>query len=180
LRRRLCAVCDDAGQVDPHAAPGAAFDICLFSDTPLDVPEHLRALDVRAKVFAAPNPFQGGSHQGRHGTAAYLRLMIPAQVAGRHDRILDLDSGILCAGTGLNRLMVADTGRAKLGAVRGNLQWRTFARPCPDYSTLGRPERPYLGIGVVLIDVGGWQAAGDVSQAWAMFADHGAAAGAAR
>jgi len=155
--------------------PAAAFDICLFSEAPLDLPDSLRGLDVRAEVFAQPNPFQGGPHQSRHGTAAYLRLMIPAQVAGRYDRVLYLDSDILCTGPGLDRLLAADMGGAWLGAVRDNLQWRTPARPMPEFRALGRAARPYFNSGVLLIDVGGWQAAGVEAQARALFADQGAA-----
>lgn len=155
--------------------PGAGFDICLFSEAALELPDALRALDVRTGVLAAPNPFQGGPHQSRHGAAAYLRLMIPGLVAGRYDRVLYLDSDILCTGPGLDRLMAADMGGAWLAAVRDNLQWRTPGRPMPEFRALGRPSRPYLNSGVLLIDVAGWQAAGVEARARALFAEHGAA-----
>ncbi len=155
--------------------PKGGFDICLFSENVLDLPDGLRDLGVRAEVFANGNPFNGGPHQSRHGSAAYLRLLIPALVAGRYDRILYLDSDILCCGTGLDRLMAADMGGAWLGAVRDNLQWRTPTRACPEFRALGRPQRPYFNSGVLLIDVAGWQKAGVEAKARALFVDHGSA-----
>jgi len=142
------------------AHPGRGFDICLASAAPLDLPETLVPLGLRMVPLARDNPFAGGPHQSRHGAETFMRLLLAGMLAGDYDRLLYLDSDIWHAGGGLDRLMTTDLGGAVLGGVRDNTQWRTPARRNPEFRALGRPARPYLNAGVLLIDCAAWVTAG--------------------
>lgn len=151
------------------------FDICLFTQADFDLPSSMWPLGVRIIRMPGENPFAGGPNVSRHGAETYLRLLIPGVVADQYDRLLYLDSDVLCTGPGLDRLLGADLQGAWIGAVRDNLQWRTPGRAVPEFRAMGRAGKPYFNAGVLLIDVAGWQAAGVERQARALFADHGAA-----
>lgn len=135
-----------------QAHPHRDFDICIFSAQPLEVPKSLAQLDLKCEVFAGVNPFEGGPNASRHGSATYLRLLIPGLLANRYRRILHLDGDILYQGQGIDILLAADLCGATLGAVRDNTQWRTPGRSNPEFQVLGRSGRPYFNAGVLLID----------------------------
>ena len=163
--RGLVAMACDAGYL-PYALtlaagidaahPGRRFDLGLLSEAPLVVPPSLAHLRLRTWTLPGGNPFRNGREEGRHGAAAYLRLLLPDLVAGDYDRLLYLDADILCLGGGLERLLAADMGGRWLAAVRDNTQWRTPGRRLPEQRAAGRPARPYLNSGVLMVDLAAW------------------------
>jgi hypothetical protein len=148
--------------------PKGGFDIVLASQEQVAIPAALEALEV-GLLPLGENPFEGGPHEGRHGGAAYLRLLLPDLLDGRYDRLLYLDSDILCTGPGLDRLLRAEMGGAWLAAVRDNTQWRTPGRRLPEFRALGRHARAYFNSGVLLIDVQAWREAQVLDRALALF-----------
>jgi lipopolysaccharide biosynthesis glycosyltransferase len=102
-------------------------------------------------------------------------------LAGDYDRLLYLDSDIwldaalVRAGGGFPRLMAADLGGAVLAAVRDNTQWRTPTRRNPEFRALGRPARPYLNAGVLLVDCAAWVAAEMEDRLVTLWRDQGGA-----
>lgn len=155
------------------AHPDRDFDICLCSSDPLTIPAALAWAGVRM-VRLGDNPFAHGPDAGRHGAAAYLRLMMPDLLAGDYRRILYLDSDIVVSGGGIGRLLDIDLGGRWIGAVRDNLQWRTPGRRTAEFRAMGRPALPYFNSGVMLIDTAGWVAAGVGARAQSLFREHGA------
>jgi lipopolysaccharide biosynthesis glycosyltransferase len=135
--------------------PGRSFDICIFSAEALTLPQSLLPLGLRLETITGPNPY-AGPNQSRHGSATYLRLLVPAQVAGRYRRVLYLDSDVWHQGGGIGGLLAVDMHGSPLAAVRDNTQWRTPARRLPEFRALGRPAKPYFNGGVLLIDVQRW------------------------
>jgi lipopolysaccharide biosynthesis glycosyltransferase len=93
---------------------------------------------------------------GRHGLAAYLRLLIPHFVHNTYDRILYLDSDIVCNGSDFNHLLSVDLEGHWLAAVRDNTQWRTPGSLNPEFRALGRPAQSYFNSGILLIDIHEW------------------------
>jgi hypothetical protein len=158
-----------------EAHPARGFDICIASAAPIALPESLAPLNLRMLPLPADNPFAGGPHQSRHGAETFLRLLLPARLAADYDRILYLDSDIWHEGGGLDRLISTDLGGAMLAAVRDNTQWRTPHRRNPEFRAMGRPARPYLNAGVLLIDTNAWVAEGMEARLIALWRDHGAA-----
>ena len=148
--------------------PGAAFDVLILSGAPLDLPSGL-AEGIHPVVMAGPNPYAGGPHASRHGAETYRRLLVPDALAGRYDRVLYLDSDVLCVGDGIDRLLGIDMGGHWVGAVRDNLQWRTPARQVPEFRGAGGFR--YFNAGVLLIDLAAWQAAGIGDRALRLFRD---------
>lgn len=155
--------------------PARDFDICLCSPDELDLPADLRALGLRSIRLPGANPYAGGPHQSRHGAETYLRLLLPGLLAAEYDRLLYLDSDILCGGAGIGRLLRADLGGHWLGAVRDNTQWRTPARRNPEFRAAGLPALPYFNAGVLLVDTAAWVAAEVEGQALRLFRDRPAA-----
>lgn len=155
------------------AHPGRGFDICIASVGKLAFPATLDTCGIRPLPVIAENPFAGGSHQSRHGAEAFLRLLLPGRLREDYDRILYLDSDIWHEGGGIGRLLEADLGTTILAAVRDNTQWRTPARRNPEFRALGRPARPYLNSGVLLIDTRAWVAAGLEQRLQRLWRDHG-------
>ena len=175
-RKRAVVMACDAGYL-PYALtlaravhlahPERGFDILLASGEDLSLPPGLAELGVRT-VRIGPNPFEDSPNQGRHGAAAYLRLLLPDLLAAEYDRLLYLDSDILCTGMGLDRLLNAGMEGRWIGAVRDNIQWRTPNRRLPEFTALGRPARPYFNSGVLLIDVDAWRGAEVLDRALAL------------
>ncbi len=151
--------------------PDRTFDLCLFSQDDLDVPPGLVATGLKLMKIPAGNPFCTGVHPDRHGAAAYLRLLIPALVAGRYRRILYLDSDILPMGAGIDRLLGIDMLGSVIAAVRDNVQWRTLRRRVPENRKLGRPAAPYFNSGMLLIDVDRYQSGRMLDRCLRMLAD---------
>ena len=149
------------------------FDICLASQDAAALPPGLRDAGVR-QLQLPVNPFAGGPHEDRHGAAAWARLLLPDALAGEYDRLLYLDSDILCAGPGIGRLLRADLAGCWLGAVRDNQQWRSPRRHVSEFRAMGLPALPYFNSGVLLIDVAGWRAAEVTGQALRLFSGRGA------
>ncbi|MCX7300296.1 MAG: glycosyltransferase family 8 protein [Rhodobacterales bacterium] len=154
--------------------PDRSFDICIFSTDPLTLPPALKQAGFLFETIALRNPFEGGPHQSRHGSEAYLRLMIPDQMAGRYERILYLDCDILPAGKGLDRLLGIPLHGQALAAVRDNTQWRTPTRRLPEFRAFGRAAKPYLNSGVLLIDVAAWLEQDILGQCRALWSAHAA------
>lgn len=154
--------------------PGRDFDICLCAQDDLNLPAGLADLGLRTIRIPGANPYAGGPHQSRHGAETWLRLLLPDLLAAEYDRLLYLDSDILCMGAGIGRLLRADLGGHWLGAVRDNTQWRTPARRNPEFRAAGRPALPYFNAGVLLIDVPAWQKAEIGAAALRLFGDRGA------
>lgn len=137
--------------------PVRDFDICIFSEQPLEIPETLQHLGVKTETIRGENPFRNSPNLGRHGAAAYLRLLIPPQVEGRYKRLLYLDSDIFLCQPGVDRLFKVDMLGAPVAAVRDNTQWRTPKRLVREFKVLGLPTGSYFNSGVLLIDVARYQ-----------------------
>lgn len=135
------------------AHPDRSFDLCVFSDEPLDLPESLRPLGIIPVALQGANPFLDTPNPSRHGHSTYLRLLVPSHMAGRYDRILYLDSDIIAAGDGIDRLLQADLGGRTVGAVRDHLQWRSPGRQVTEFKARGLPRGRYFNAGVLLVDV---------------------------
>ncbi len=136
-----------------HAHPDRNFDICIFSDENLTVPATLRALDLRILTWQGRNPFTDAPNLSRHGTATWLRLLVPQVVAGEYERVLYLDSDILVNGAGIGSILGADLKGQVLGAVRDQQQWRRPLRQVIEYKRENLVPAPYFNAGVLLIDV---------------------------
>lgn len=133
--------------------PDRKFDICIFSDEQIIIPETLRYIGLRTFRLETSNFLQRAPISSRHSIATYFRLLIPAEVKGIYERILYLDSDIICLQDGIERLFSVDLGGASLGAVRDNQQWRTPLRQVKEFGDLGLRSAPYFNAGVLLIDV---------------------------
>jgi lipopolysaccharide biosynthesis glycosyltransferase len=133
--------------------PDRNFDICIFSQDLIEIPEGLRDFGLKLEAIPGGNPFNTCLHLSRHGVATYLRLLIPPIALGRYKRLLYLDSDIFLEGPGIDRLFEIDMLNATIAAVRDNLQWRTPKRLVPEFKALGIPSTPYFNAGVLLIDV---------------------------
>lgn len=151
--------------------PQRDFDIIIFSQDAIIVPEALAAEGLRVEGFARANPYTNGPHVSRHGADTYLRLLLPAQLAARYTRLLYLDSDILCAGADIGRLLRAEMHGHALGAVRDNTQWRTPNRLLPEFRAMKRSARPYFNAGVLLIDTAAWMAHDIGGQCERLFAE---------
>lgn len=150
--------------------PARDFDVIIFSQDAITLPPALAAAGLRVEGFARANPYTHGPHMGRHGADAFLRLLLPEQLAARYARILYLDSDILCMGPDLGRLLKTDMKGHALAAVRDNTQWRTPNRLLPEFRAMKRSARPYFNSGVLLIDTAAWMAAGIGAECEALFA----------
>ena len=147
------------------------FDICIFSQDALQLPEALQHLGLRLETIPAENPFRNGPNQDRHGEACYLRLMLPRLVAGRYERLLYLDSDIFLNGE-LSGLLHIDMCDAAIAAVRDNSQWRTPNRLLPEFKTLQLPATPYFNSGMLLIDVARYQTEQILEQCLELLKNH--------
>ena len=142
-----------AAQQIAVAHPQRCFDVIVFCSDAATLPPALQKIGVTLQHLDGDNPFAQDPNAGRHGHAAYLRLLLPARALGRYRRLLYLDSDIVLNRPGLERLFGADLRGAALGAVRDNQQWRTPGRRVKEFKTLGLPASPYFNSGVLLIDV---------------------------
>ena len=133
--------------------PDRDFDLCLFTDAAVEPPPGLAIPDLRVMAPRKDNPFLAVPRRSRHGTATYLRLLIPSHVAGLYRRVLYLDIDILPLGPGIDALLGAELHGAALGAVRDNQQWRTPSRHVEEFRLAGLPAAPYFNAGLLLIDV---------------------------
>ena len=133
--------------------PDRAFDLCLFTDAAIEPPAGLAFSDLRVIVARGDNPFLAMDGRSRHGTATYLRLLVPSHVRGLYRRVLYLDSDMLPLGPGIDGLLGTELHGAALGAVRDNQQWRTPSRHVEEFRRAGLPSAPYFNAGLLLIDV---------------------------
>lgn len=140
--------------------PDRDFDLCVLTDGPAEPPPGLALPDLRILHPDGPNPFQAAGGRSRHGAATYLRLLVPSRVASLYRRVLYLDSDMLALGPGLGDLLRADLHGAPLAAVRDNQQWRTPDRQVEEFRRARLPTAPYLNAGLLLIDVGRFNADG--------------------
>lgn len=145
--------------------PERSFDICIFSDEPLEVPDTLAPLGVKLISLEGENPFLDTPNFSRHGHSTYLRLLVPRQMAGRYRRILYLDSDIIATGGRLDRLLSVDLGGRAVGAVRDHQQWRRPYRQVSEFKSLSLPQGAYFNAGVLLVDVDRFNALGILSKA---------------
>lgn len=135
------------------AHPRRNFDITVFCSDDVTLPATLADGGVRLQQLDGDNPFSHGPFASRHGSATYLRLLLPARVLGRYRRMLYLDSDIVLNRPGLERLFSVDLCGAAVGAVRDNQQWRTPGRRVKEFETLGLPASAYFNAGLLLMDV---------------------------
>jgi lipopolysaccharide biosynthesis glycosyltransferase len=152
--------------------PDREFDICIFSQDVIEIPEGLRNLGLKLETIPGENPFRNGPNPSRHGEAAYLRLLIPPIVLGRYKRLLYLDSDIFISGIGIERLFTVNMLGAPIAAVRDNLQWRSPKRHVPEFKALGLPSTPYFNSGVLLIDVERYQSEGILEKCLQLLTTH--------
>lgn len=155
-------LCCDAAYL-PYAAHAAAqiaalhpqrdFDICLcHGETPLAVPESLRALRLRQIQISVGTLFDGLrlDHGATHDV--YMRLALPKALHGEYSRILYLDGDIFVQGGDFSRLLDIDIGPHPVGAVRDNIQWRKPGRRPAQFARLGLAASRYFNAGVVIMD----------------------------
>lgn len=82
----------------------------------------------------------------------YIKLLLPAAVSRRAERLLYLDVDVLCMSS-LTRLWGTNLGGASLGAVRDPFGSAAGLPGAPDFV---KPDDPYFNSGVLLIDVQEW------------------------
>ncbi|MGG7644857.1 glycosyltransferase family 8 protein [Rhodovulum sp. YNF3179] len=152
--------------------PERSFDICIAMPDPPAPPASLARHDIRLLRFADGNPFDDGPNPGRHGGAAYLRLVLPDLLARDYDRMLYLDSDVFVTSGGLDQLLQMDLGPHPVGAVRDNLQWRTPDRQVPEFRKMGLGRAPYFNSGVLLIDIPRFRAESVLDRCLETFAMH--------
>ncbi len=152
--------------------PGRNFDICIFSQDVIEIPVGLRHLGLKLESIPGENPFSKSLYLSRHGSATYLRLLIPPLVLGRYKRLLYLDSDIFVGGSGIDRLFAIDMLNAPVAAVRDNLQWRTPKRLVPEFKAVGLSSIPYFNAGVLLIDVERYLSEGILEKCLQLLATH--------
>lgn len=138
------------------AHPQRDFDLLIASSAPLALPDWaLRAgianlvVEDRWGLSALPSQWLPG--------ATYLRLALPAELAGRYRRLLYLDSDMFLERGGLDRLMRLDLGPHAVGAVQDVeplLQPKFHAR---EFEVQGLGPLAYLNSGLLVIDLGRWQ-----------------------
>ena len=144
--------------------PNRNFDICIFSQEEIALPEGLHDIGINLEIIRGQNPFGNAPLLGNVNVAAYLRLLIPPRVVGRYDRILYLDCDIFLCDTGIEQLFNADMLSASIAAVRDVFQWRTPGKQVKEFKLHGLPSSPYFNSGVMLIDVARYQADGVLEQ----------------
>lgn len=132
------------------------FDICIFSLDKLELPQQCSRLGITARCIADHEPALPQHPAGRHGPAAYTRLLIPSIIRDVYQRVLYLDTDIVCEKEGLNQLLQVDLGDHCVGAVRDNKQWRTPNKRVPEFAAIGARRHPYCNTGVLLIDIDRW------------------------
>lgn len=97
-------------------------------------------------------PLSGLQHLHWISPGMYLRLLMPAAVSRRAERLLYLDVDILCMNS-LTELWETDLGGAPLGAVLDPMESIRGLPGAPDFM---KPDDPYFNSGVMLIDVQEW------------------------
>jgi len=110
--------------------------------------------------------------------AAYLRLLLPRLVPEHLERLLYLDSDILCVGS-LRELHDLDLRENVLGAVKdahaGKLSEMGGLPGLAQYPGLD-PDGPYFNAGVLLIDLPSWRAEDVTGQCFEYIRRHAAEA----
>lgn len=140
-------------------SPDRSFDICLCcSEAWLDVPPALDHLGLRICRIDVGEVFAGLRLDANRTHDVYLRIALPAALAGDYDRILYLDSDIFVQGGDFAALLAVDLGSHPIGAVRDNIQWRTPGRRPEQFRRLGLPTAPYFNAGVLLMDTAAYNA----------------------
>ncbi len=86
----------------------------------------------------------------------YIRLLMPAAISPRAERLLYLDVDVLCMSS-LTELWETDLGGATLGAVQDpgspTMGSKAGVPGAPDFI---KPDDPYFNSGILLIDVREW------------------------
>lgn len=82
----------------------------------------------------------------------YIKLLMPAAVSRRAERLLYLDVDVLCMSS-LTELWETNLGGAALGAVRDPFGSAAGLPGAPDFM---EPDDPYFNSGILLIDVQEW------------------------
>ncbi len=142
-----------AAQVLRHA-PRRDFDLIVASTAPLPIPPRLTEAGVRNLVIDVGAEMHDRGLKVRHlSQAAYLRLWLPATLAGRYERLLYLDGDVYCTGGDLSRLMDTPIGPHALAAVLDKEQWLTPDEPVLDFAHYNVPLTCYFNSGVLLLDI---------------------------
>ena len=131
--------------------PSRDYDFCMVSDQDLTIPDEFAALGIKVPAPLMSPAYDGllVSHLPR---SAYLRLWVPHIIGQAYDRVLYLDSDIFADAAGLSRLFDIDLRGKSVAAVRDVQQWYRPRRNVKEFVLAGRPFRPYLNSGVLLID----------------------------
>lgn len=141
--------------------PGRDFDICLCAlGETLTVPEVLAPLGLRVCRIESGGALSGLPIDARRSEATYLRLLLPAALAGDYRRLLYLDSDVFVQGGDFGALLGVDLGARPVAAVRDNFQWRRPRRHVDSFRAMKLPKLPYFNAGVLLVDTRGFEAAG--------------------
>lgn len=147
------------------------FDICILSDTALEIPDSLAHLGIKL--------FEPVSHAEYHALAtshlprsAYLRLWAPLVLCSQYDRVLYLDSDMYLDVSGLSQLFDVDLHGRVLAAVRDVQQWYRPIRQVEEFQRAKRSARPYFNSGLLLIDTARYAEAEVLPRALALAANH--------
>ena len=139
--------------------PRRDFDICLCAlGETLAVPPALAALGLRICRIESGGALAGLPVDERRTEATYLRMLLPAALAGDYRRLLYLDSDVFVQGGDFGALLRADLGTRAVAAVRDNFQWRSPRRHVDSFKAMKLPNLPYFNAGVLLIDVAAFDA----------------------
>jgi hypothetical protein len=140
--------------------PRRDFDICLCAlGETLAMPPALAPLGLRICRIESGGALAGLPVDARRSEATYLRLLLPAALAGDYRRLLYLDSDVFVQGGDFGALLGVDLGARPLAAVRDNFQWRNPRRHVDSFRAMKLPKAPYFNAGVLLVDTRSFEAA---------------------
>lgn len=140
------------------AHPARDFDLCIVSASAITPHPLYDTLGVRLCQLDVGTIDQAAGNVSRIGFATYLRLFLPQLWAEDYDRLLYLDGDILYQRGDVAALLGVDLHGAPLGAVLDVRQWNTPTHHPRDIAKLNLPQTPYFNAGVLLIDVGQFNA----------------------
>jgi lipopolysaccharide biosynthesis glycosyltransferase len=136
------------------------------------MPPALAPLGLRICRIEAGGALAGLPIDARRSEATYLRLLLPAALAGDYRRLLYLDSDVFVQGGDFGGLLGVDLGGRPLAAVRDNFQWRRPGRHVDSFRAMKLPKVPYFNAGVLLVDTAAFEAAGLLARCVEFAASH--------
>lgn len=138
-------------------APNRDFDILICGLDPQEIPPDLQQLGIEYVTLNLRKTLEYAAlPQGWHPLVVYLRLWLPAEFAGRYDRILYNDADTMVSTNDLSALFEVDLGPHALAATLDKSQLMAPDDLVLDFLDHDINCKRYLNSGVMLFDVPTW------------------------